>query len=183
VALSKLKVALIGNPNCGKSTLFNVLTGLNQSTANFPGATVDKKTGTAKINSTEVKFIDLPGAYSLNAKSLDEKIAVEILSDKSNEDYPDLTLFVADASNLKRSLFLATQIIDLKIPIVVALNMMDIVDKRGMEINSQLLSEKLGVKIIPISAREERGIDELKKGLVSEIKIPKEIFSAEQLKG
>ncbi len=178
-----MKVALIGNPNCGKSTLFNLLTGLKQSTANFPGATVDKKTGTAKINSTEVEFIDLPGAYSLNAKSPDEKIAVEILSDKNNSDYPDLTVYVADASNLKRTLFLATQIIDLKIPLVIALNMMDIVDKRGMEINIELLSEKLGVKIIPISARENRGIDLLKKEIVSKIKIPKEIFSAEQLKG
>ncbi|MBI3500300.1 MAG: ferrous iron transport protein B [Bacteroidetes bacterium] len=180
---TRLKVALIGNPNCGKSTLFNVLTGLNQSTANFPGATVDKKTGSAKINSTSVEFIDLPGAYSLNAKSPDEKIAVEILQDKNNSDYPDLTIYVADASNLKRSLFLATQIIDSKIPMLIALNMMDVVDKRGMEINFEMLSEKLGVKIIPISAREERGIEELKQALFSDTKIPKEIFSEQQLAG
>ena len=96
-----MKVALIGNPNCGKSTLFNVLTGLNQSTANFPGATVDKKTGFAKIQNTTVEFIDLPGAYSLSTKSMDEKIATELLGDKNNPDHPDLTLFIADASDRK----------------------------------------------------------------------------------
>ena len=167
-----MKVALIGNPNCGKSTLFNVLTGLKQSTANFPGATVDKKTGSAKIRDSSgknisVDFIDLPGAYSLNAKSLDEKIAIELLGDATNPDHPDLTLFVADASNLKRSLFLATQIIDLQIPVVIALNMMDVVEKRGMEIDVELLSKKLGVKLIPISARAERGIEELEQAIVS----------------
>ncbi len=184
---TRLKVALIGNPNCGKSTLFNVLTGLNQSTANFPGATVDKKTGFAKIQNASgknisVEFLDLPGSYSLNAKSLDEKIAVELLQDKNHPDHPDVTIFVADASNLKRSLFLATQIIDLKIPMVIALNMMDVVKKRGMEINSELLSEKLGVKIIPISAREEKGIDFLKNEIISEIKISaKEILPKESI--
>lgn len=179
---TKLKVALIGNPNCGKSTLFNVLTGLNQSTANFPGATVDKKTGSAKIQNhlgknISVNFIDLPGAYSLNAKSLDEKIAVELLSDATNPDHPDLVLFIADASNLKRSLFLATQIIDLKISVVIALNMMDVVEKRGMGIDAELLSQKLRVKVIPISARGETGIDELQQAIVSRDKSSfKEIF-------
>lgn len=186
---TKLKVALIGNPNCGKSTLFNVLTGLNQSTANFPGATVDKKIGSAKIRHSSgknisVDFIDLPGAYSLNAKSLDEKIPVELLSDATNSDHPDLTVFVADASNLKRSLFLATQIIDLKIPVVIALNMMDVVEKRGMEIDVELLSQKLGVKIIPISARAETGIEELKQAIISANEVSlKEIFSKEILSG
>src|ERR1017187_4538048 len=99
---SSLKIALIGNPNCGKSTLFNVLTGLKQSTANFPGATVDKKTGKGKIQNASgknisVEFIDLPGTYSLNPKSLDEKIAVDLLCDRNHPDHPDLTLFVADA--------------------------------------------------------------------------------------
>ncbi|MBI4947104.1 MAG: ferrous iron transport protein B [Bacteroidetes bacterium] len=182
---SSLKVALIGNPNCGKSTLFNVLTGLNQNTANFPGATVDKKTGTGKIRNgsgttISVEFIDLPGTYSLNPKSLDEKIAVDFLCDRNHPDHPDLTLFVADASNLKRSLFLAAQIIDLKIPVVIALNMMDVVEKRGMEIEAVLLSERLGVKIIPISARKETGIDLLRQAIVSTIEIPKkEIFARE----
>jgi len=180
---SSLKVALIGNPNCGKSTLFNVLTGLNQNTANFPGATVDKKTGTGKIQNTSgkiisVEFIDLPGTYSLHPKSLDEKIAVDLLCDRTSPDHPDVTLFVADASNLKRSLFLAVQIIDLKIPVVIALNMMDVVQKRGMEIDAVLLAEKLGVKVVPISARQESGIDLLRQAIVSPVEIPKkEIFT------
>ena len=177
-SLSILKVALIGNPNCGKSTLFNVLTGLKQNTANFPGATVDKKTGSAKVSDSRgktvsVEFIDLPGTYSLHPKSLDEKIAVEILSNENKEEHPDLVLYVADASNLKRTLFLATQVIDIKIPMMIALNMMDVVEKRGMEINAEMLSEKLGVTVVPISARSERGIDELKAKLVSGIELPK----------
>jgi len=186
---AKLKVALIGNPNCGKSTLFNILTGLNQSTANFPGATVDKKTGFSKIPSlsggtVSVEFIDLPGAYSLNAKSLDEKIAVELLQDTSNPHHPDVILFVADASNLKRSMFLATQVIDMsyrklhpKIPVVIALNMMDVVEKRGMEIESELLSQRLGVPVVPISARVRSGINFLEQTIVSPLEVPqKEIF-------
>lgn len=183
---STLKVALIGNPNCGKSTLFNVLTGLKQNTANFPGATVDKKTGSANIINADgktisVEFIDLPGTYSLNPKSLDEKIAVEILSDENKEDHPDLVLYVADASNLKRTLFLATQIIDTKIPMLVALNMMDIVEKRGMEINAERLSEKLGVRVVPISARNENGIDVLKTTLVSGIVVPQKQIAEKKL--
>jgi ferrous iron transport protein B len=189
---SNLKVALIGNPNSGKSTLFNVLTGLNQSTANFPGATVDKKTGSTKIKdskgkSVSVEFIDLPGAYSLNPKSLDEKIAVDLLKDKNNPHHPDLILFVADASNLKRSLFLATQIIDssfrserVKSPVLIALNMMDIVRKRGMEIDTDLLSQRLGVQVILISARVDEGIELLKRAIVSPLEVPKKtIFPKE----
>ncbi|TAL62907.1 MAG: ferrous iron transport protein B [Bacteroidetes bacterium] len=183
VQKSSLKVALIGNPNCGKSTLFNILTGLNQSTANFPGATVDKKTGSAKILNTSgknvsVDFLDLPGAYSLDPKSPDEKIAVELLHDRNHPDHPGLTLFVADASNLKRSLYLAAQIIDLKIPVVIALNMMDVIEKRGMEIDDRLLSQKMGVRIVPISARQKWGIDLLKQAILSPVEIPpNKIFS------
>lgn len=186
-----LKVALIGNPNCGKSTLFNILTGLNQSTANFPGATVDKKTGSAKIkslsgNTVLAEFIDLPGAYSLNPKSLDEKIAVEILLDEKDPHHPDVILLVVDASNLKRSLLLATQVIDMsygkaqrKIPVLIALNMMDVVEKRGMEIDSQLLSERLGVPVVPVSARVGNGINFLEQEIVSSLEGPKkEILSA-----
>ncbi|HNO70655.1 MAG TPA: ferrous iron transport protein B [Bacteroidia bacterium] len=168
-----LKVALIGNPNSGKSTLFNLLTGLNQNTANFPGATVDKKTGVAKIKNVQVEFIDLPGAYSLNPTSTDEKIAIEVLKDKNHEDFPDLLIYVADASNLKRSLFLATQIIDAKLPVIIALNMMDVVERRGMGINTKWLSEQLGVQVIPISARKENGIDVLKNAIVHPVHLPK----------
>lgn len=162
-----LKIALIGNPNCGKSTLFNVLTGLNQRTGNFPGVTVDKKTGTLKLDAKDrtiqAEVIDLPGTYSLYPKSLDEKIAFEVLCDPENK--PDLTIIVADASNLRRSLFLCSQIIDLKIPAILALNMMDIVEKQNVKINIEALSETLGIKVIPINARKRLGIPLLKEAL------------------
>jgi len=198
---SKLKVALVGNPNSGKSTLFNVLTGLNQSTANFPGATVDKKTGFRKIirkgsgqtssgDIVSVEFVDLPGAYSLHPKSLDEKIAVDHLQDRNNPDQPDVILFVADASNLKRSLFLATQVIDssfsadhIKIPVVIALNMMDIVRKRGMEIDTALLAERLGVPVVPISARIDEGIELLEQVIVSSLEVPRKEIVEEKNAG
>ena len=122
--IQKMKIALVGNPNSGKSTLFNALTGLNQKTGNFPGVTVDKKSGFTKLNEfITAEFIDLPGTYSLYPKSIDEKVAVEILCNPDNQDHPDITIVVADASNLKRNLFLVSQIIDLKMPVILVLNM------------------------------------------------------------
>lgn len=164
-----LKVALVGNPNSGKSTLFNVLTGLNQKTGNFPGVTVEKKTGSAKIQkgkvSVPVKFIDLPGIYSLSPKSIDEEIAFEVLCNPSNEDYPDVTVIIADASNLKRSLFLATQVIELKKQCILALNMMDLVEKNGLKISIDKLSGRLQIPVLPINARKNEGIDDLKAAI------------------
>ena len=174
---SFIKVAIVGNPNSGKSTLFNALTGLNQKTGNFPGVTVDKKTGQAQIINPSTKelfavqFIDLPGTYSLYPKSQDETIACEILSNPSNEFFPDMAVVVVDATNLKRSLLLATQTMDLKIPVILALNMIDLLEKNGTKINIELLSEKLGVKIIPVSARNEWGINDIKNALVNPVKI------------
>lgn len=170
---STIKIALVGNPNSGKSTLFNALTGLNQRTGNFPGVTVDKKVGTARLNDTVVAdFIDLPGTYSLYPKSLDERVAFDVLCNEDNEEHPDLTIIVADASNLKRNLFLVSQIIDLKIPVILALNMMDMVEKEGDTIDLVRLSERLGVKVVGLSARSKNGIEELKKAMLEPLTIP-----------
>jgi ferrous iron transport protein B len=168
-----LKIALVGNPNSGKSTLFNVLTGLNQRTGNFPGVTVDKKIGTARLNETvTAHFIDLPGTYSLYPKSLDERVAFDVLCNENNEEHPDLTIIVADASNLKRNLFLVSQVIDLKIPVILALNMMDMVEKEGDLIDLVRLSERLGVKVIGLSARSRNGIEELKQAMLQPVTVP-----------
>lgn len=168
-----IKVAFVGNPNSGKSTLFNALTGLNQRTGNFPGVTVDKKVGIAKLSTNlTAEFIDLPGTYSLYPKSIDERVAFDVLCNIDNPDHPDITVVIADASNLKRNLFLVSQIIDLKIPVILALNMMDMVEKEGSVIDTIRLSEKLGVKVIGISARNKEGLDVLKQALLEPLPIP-----------
>ncbi len=172
---TSLKIALVGNPNSGKTTLFNILTGLNQQVANFPGVTVDKKTGYCKLKSVitnedyTVEIIDLPGTYSLYPKSIDERIPFQALCDPHNESYPDITVVIADGSNLKRSLFLCSQVIDLRRPTILVLNMMDLVKAKGIEVDIEMLSLKLGVKIIPVNARKNVGIADLKKELSEKI--------------
>ena len=174
---SSLKIALVGNPNSGKSTLFNALTGLHQKTGNFPGVTVDKKTGFAKLNATvTADFVDLPGTYSLYPKSLDESVTFEVLCNPANKDHPDITIIVADASNLKRNLFLVSQIIDLKIPVILALNMIDLVEKEGDTIDTARLSERLGVRVIAVSARKKEGIEEIKQALLQPLPVPQYDF-------
>lgn len=161
-----LKVALVGNPNTGKSTLFNILTGLNQKVGNFPGITVDKRTGSGKLpDGRHAQIIDLPGTYSLYPKSTDEIIVMDILADKQSPAHPDLIIFVADAANLKRNLLLYTQVADLKIPVIIVLNMMDQAKRSGIEIDVNLLSKKLGVPVVPISARNFQGIPDLKQAI------------------
>ncbi|HWZ16018.1 MAG TPA: ferrous iron transport protein B [Mucilaginibacter sp.] len=161
-----IKVALAGNPNTGKSTLFNLLTGLNQKIGNFPGVTVDKKTGYCPLPDGRVaEIIDLPGTYSLYPKSQDESIVFSVLADQSNPHKPDLVVVVLDATNLKRNLLLYTQVADLKIPVIVALNMIDLADKAGIYINIDLFAKKLGVPVVPISARKKEGIDKLKAAI------------------
>jgi ferrous iron transport protein B len=167
-----IKVALAGNPNTGKSTLFNLLTGLNQKIGNFPGVTVDKKTGFCPLPDGRIaEIIDLPGTYSLYPKSQDESIVFSILADRSNPDRPDLVVVILDATNLKRNLLLYTQVADLKIPVIVALNMIDLADKAGIYINVDLFAKKLGVPVVPISARKKEGIDKLKAAITFANKI------------
>lgn len=161
-----IKVALVGNPNTGKSTLFNVLTGLNQKIGNFPGVTVDKKTGFCDLpDGRRAQIIDLPGTYSLYPKSRDESIVFSVLADKSNPLRPDLAVVIVDASNLKRNLLLYTQVADLKIPVIVALNMMDLARKADIIIDVDAFAQKLGVPVVPIAARKGEGIDKLKQAI------------------
>jgi ferrous iron transport protein B len=162
----KLKIALIGNPNCGKTSLFNQLTGLNQKIGNFPGVTVDKKTGAFEFENTKIEVLDLPGTYSLYPRSKDEVVVTEILTNKNNPYFPDLIVFIADASNLKRNLLLYTQLKDLGIPILFALNMLDTADEMGIQINEKQLSANLNEPIIAINARKGEKIDNLKKVIV-----------------
>jgi len=163
---ANLKVALVGNPNTGKSTLFNVLTGLNQKIGNFPGVTVDKKTGFCELpDGRRAEIIDLPGTYSLYPKSRDESIVFSILADKANPLRPDLVVVILDASNLKRNLLLYTQVADLKLPVIVALNMMDLAKKSDITIDVNAFAQKLGVPVVPISARKIEGIDQLKAAI------------------
>jgi ferrous iron transport protein B len=168
-----IRVALVGNPNTGKSTLFNILTGLNQKIGNFPGVTVDKKTGFSQLpDGRTAEIIDLPGTYSIYPKSKDESIVFSVLADKSKGMVPDLVVVILDASNLKRNLLLYTQIADLKIPVVVALNMIDVSEKAGIKINIDLFAKKLGVPVVPISARKNTGIDKLKSAITFANNVP-----------
>ena len=160
----RINIALVGNPNSGKSSLFNSLTGLKQQVGNFPGVTVDKKTGHCKISATlDATIIDLPGTYSLYPKRSDEWVAYKVLLKQDTSIKPDLVILVADASNLKRNLLFCTQIIDLKIPVVVALTMMDLAKQKGTQIDIPGLERELGVPIIAINPRKNKGIDPLKK--------------------
>lgn len=156
------KIYLVGNPNTGKSTLFNSLTGLSQKVGNFPGVTVDKKSGKTTINAVVLEVIDLPGIYSLNPSSEDEKVAVQYIK---NSDKETLIVVVADATNLKRNLLLCTQIIDLGKPVLLVLNMMDLLAKSEQIIHIDKLSSELKIPVIPINARLNKGIDALKNAL------------------
>ncbi len=160
----KLKIALAGNPNTGKTSLFNLLTGLRHKVGNYPGITVEKKEGLATISDDlQAVILDLPGSYSLHPTSEDEKIAYNILLNEKNPDYPDLVIYVAEAENLKRNLFLFSQIKDLGIPVILAINMMDKVARKGITINIHTLSTLLKVPVVAISTRKNTGINELKQ--------------------
>lgn len=159
------KIALVGNPNCGKTTLFNRLTGLNQRVGNYPGITVDKRSGKLKLGENhDVELIDLPGAYSLSSNSMDEQIVQDVLLNNAAESHPDLILSVVDVSNLHRNLFLASQVHDLGIPIVLVLNMIDLLE--GEVIRTEELEKAFNCPVISISAKDGKGMDSLKKLLL-----------------
>jgi ferrous iron transport protein B len=160
---NQLNVLLVGNPNTGKSTLFNSLTGLKQKVGNFPGVTVDKKSGTFKVNHQLINIIDLPGAYSLSPNSEDEKVTYQYILDATHNE---IVVVVADVTNLKRNLLLLTQIMDLGKKVVLVLNMMDLLQKNEQEVNVEKLSNLLGISVVPINAQIGKGIDELKNAIV-----------------
>jgi len=163
-----INVALIGNPNTGKTSVFNQLTGLNQQVGNYPGITVEKKIGFCKLpNNIKANILDLPGTYSLNASSIDENVVIELLLNKNDKLYPDVALVVTDVENLKRNLLLFTQIKDLEIPTILVINMADRMEHKGITLDIPYLEEHLKTKIALISSRKGFGIDELKKMIIT----------------
>lgn len=174
--MADIKVALVGNPNTGKSTLFNLLTGLNQKIGNFPGITVDKKVGYCKLSGQQqAEIIDLPGTYSLYPKSKDESIVFQVLADKNNPSHPDVVVLVADATNLRRNLLLCSQVADLGLPMLLVLNMTDMARKEGIHINVNKLAERLGIQVVAMSARKNDGLDVLKKAIAHTTYIPTQV--------
>jgi ferrous iron transport protein B len=161
------KIALIGNPNAGKSSLFNSLTGLNQKTGNFPGVTMEKLTGVWELEpKRSVEILDLPGIYSIYPKSIDEELVINILGDPKHPDFPDMAIVVADASNLKRNLLLFSQVRDLGIPTVLALNMIDVAENEGYVINSIKLARELSVEVAEVNAKKGIGLNGLKLAVI-----------------
>ncbi len=164
----EINVALIGNPNTGKTSVFNALTGLNQKVGNYPGITVEKKQGSCRLtDGLKARIIDLPGTYSLNASSLDESVVIELLLNKNDKDYPDVAVVVTDVENLKRNLLLYTQIKDLKIPTLLVINMADRMKPKGISLDIAVLEKALYTKIAVVSTRKNEGIENL-KNLISD---------------
>lgn len=161
-----LNIALVGNPNTGKTTVFNALTGLRQKVGNYPGITVERKTGSLKLNGSVHTVIDLPGTYSLNYKQLDEKVAYDTLTGQSEfEDRPDLVIVVLDSTNIDRNLFLATQVMDLGLPMLVLLNMSDLAEKKGVQTNPEQISATLGVPVVAIAAKNRKEAEKIRKAI------------------
>ncbi|MBO6531652.1 MAG: ferrous iron transport protein B [Muricauda sp.] len=159
-----INVALIGNPNTGKTSVFNQLTGLKQKVGNYPGITVEKKEGICKLpRGVKAHILDLPGTYSLNTTSLDESLVVELLLNKNDKDYPDVAVVISDVENLKRNLLLFTQIKDLKIPTILVINMADRMDRKGISLDVEAMEKKLDTKIALVSTRKNTGIERIKE--------------------
>jgi ferrous iron transport protein B len=166
VKKNKLHIALVGNPNSGKTSLFNCLTGLNQKVGNFPGVTVDKKAGATTLSGgISAEVIDLPGSYSLYPRRMDEWVSYRVLLNQDKDIRADVVVAVADASNLKRNLLFCTQLIDLKMPVVIALTMMDMARRKGIKIDIPALERELGVPVVAVNPRKNKGIIPLKKAV------------------
>jgi ferrous iron transport protein B len=167
LAAKEIRIALIGNPNTGKTSLFNTLTGMRQRVGNYSGVTVEKKTGTWTLPlGQDVELIDLPGTYSLSAVSLDERVAVDVLTGHADGNAaPDLIIVVVDVENLRRNLFLASQAAELGVPMVIALNCWDVAEKKGLQIDCKLLEQRLAVPVVPTIAKHKRGVRELAKAV------------------
>jgi ferrous iron transport protein B len=171
--VGNINIALIGNPNTGKTSVFNQLTGLNQQVGNYPGITVEKKQGHCKLSSNlKATILDLPGTYSLNASSLDENVVIELLLNKKDKDYPDVAIVVSEVENLKRNLLLFTQIKDLEIPTILVINMSDRMQYKGISLDIPYLESKLKTKIALVSSRKKEGIEELKNLIINYKNIP-----------
>ena len=158
-----LTFALAGNPNCGKSALFNTFTGIRQKTGNWPGVTVERKEGRFEIDGRDISVFDLPGIYSLDASSLDEEVTRDYLLSRD----ADLIVNVVDASNLERNLYLTVQLLEMGVPVILALNMIDVARKRGIQIDAALLAEKLGCPVVPVVATTGEGSSELKARMIA----------------
>jgi ferrous iron transport protein B len=161
--MRKRRIALAGNPNAGKTTIFNALTGSNQHVGNWPGKTVEQKTGKFRYGDCEIELIDLPGTYSLSAYSPEEVIARNYILNES----PDLVVIVVDAANLERNLYLAVQVLELEVPSVIVLNMIDMAEARGFQIDIDQLSHSLQVPVITADARKGRGMSEIKELMIN----------------
>lgn len=162
-----LKVALVGNPNTGKSSLFNALTGMNQKVGNFPGVTVDRKQGSFTAQGKKVHLVDLPGTYSLEPRSLDERVAAEAITIKTNSEFPDLCLIVVDASHLKTSLYIALQVIETGMPSILVLNMIDQLAAQGTDVNEKKLAAEIGIPVVATNARKAEGMEALHKAIAT----------------
>src|ERR1051325_10493476 len=163
-----IRVALVGNPNTGKSTLFTALAGVRQRVGNYPGVTVEKKTGTMQQAGQTYELIDLPGTYSLAPRSPDEMVTVDVLlGRRDHAGPPDAVLCIVDASNLERNLYLVSQVLSLGLPTVVALNMVDLARERHIEIDVETLSKRMGAPVIAVQANRRIGVDQLKTSLAA----------------
>ncbi len=177
MANQTFKIALLGNPNTGKSSVFNQLTGLRQKVGNFPGVTVERKNGAFKLdNNTDILVTDFPGTYSLFPTSLDERIVLNALTNKNDIDYPDAVIYVADVNNLERHSLLLSQLIDLKFPIVLALNMNDIAEKSGLHIDINKLAALYDLPVISVNGRTGDGLNALKNELQKLLQTKKSSF-------